>query len=57
MIFNNRSHQESISHTVDSQILNEISETKFLDNIVDNKLCWDAHINHISQKLANLYPY
>ena len=50
MLFTNRSRPESISISVNNEIVNEVSETKFLGVIVDNKLCWDAHINHISQK-------
>ena len=52
MIFTNCPRPESISLTVNSQIINEICETKFLGVIVDNKLCWDAHINQISQKIS-----
>ena len=52
MLFTNRPRPESISLTVDNQTINEISETKFLGVFVDNKLRWDAHINHISQKVS-----
>ena len=52
MIFTNRPRPEFVSLKVNSHIINEKSETKFLGVIVDNKLCWDAHIEHISQKIS-----
>ena len=50
MLFTNRDRPETISLTVNNQTINEIKETKFLGVIVDNKLIWDTHINHISKK-------
>ena len=52
MLFTNRNRPESISLTVNNEIINEVSETKFLGVIVDNKLSWEAHINYISQKVS-----
>ena len=52
MMFTNCRRPESISITVNNQTINEVCETKFLGVIVDNKLCWEAHINHISQKIS-----
>ena len=52
MVFSNSPHRDPVSITVNNQIINEITETKFLGVILDNKLCWDAHIKHISNKMS-----
>ena len=51
MAFTN-SPYEPVSVTVNNQTINEVTETKFLGVILDNKLCWDAHIKHISNKMS-----
>ena len=52
MVFTNSPREDTISITVNNQIINEITEIKFLGVILDNKLCWDAHIKHISTKIS-----
>ena len=52
MAFTNRPYEHPVSVRVNYQTINEITETKFLCVILDNKLCWDAHIKHISNKMS-----
>ncbi|CAL4144109.1 unnamed protein product [Meganyctiphanes norvegica] len=52
MLFTNRKRPQSISITANGQIINEVTETKFLGVILDNKLSWNAHINYISKKIS-----
>ena len=52
MVFSNSPRRDPVSITVNNQIINEITETKFLGVILDNKLCWNAHIKHISNKMS-----
>ena len=52
MLFTNRSRPNSISINVKGQTIEEITETKFLGVILDNKLCWNAHIEYISKKIS-----
>ena len=52
MVFTNTSNRDNVSITVNNQIINEISETKFLGVMLDNKLYWDAHIKHITDKMS-----
>ena len=52
MLFTNRSRPQSISINANGHIINEISQTKFLGVMLDNKLCWDAHTKYISQKVS-----
>ena len=52
MVFTNTPRIGTVSITVNNQTIEEVVETKFLGVILDNKLCWDAHIKHISQKMS-----
>ena len=52
MVFTNKKRLEPISINVKGQIVNEITETKFLGVILDNKLSWNAHIKYISKKIS-----
>ena len=52
MLFTNKIRPETISIKAKGQSITEISETKFLGVILDNKLNWDAHIKHISHKIS-----
>ena len=55
MVFTNSHRAEpdkSITISANDQTISEITETKFLGVILDNKLCWDAHIKHISNKMS-----
>ena len=52
MLFTNRARPDAISITANGQSISEVTETKFLGVILDNKLCWDAHIKYISQKIS-----
>ena len=37
---------------IEGEIINQVSETKFLGVIVDSKLSWTNHINYISKKIS-----
>jgi len=52
MVFTNSPREGTVSITANNQIINEMTEIKFLGVILDNKLCWDAHIKHISTKIS-----
>ena len=52
MLFTNKKRPHTISINVKGQIVNEITETKFLGVILDNKLSWNAHIKFISKKIS-----
>ena len=52
MLFTNRIHKDAISIKAKGQTITEITETKFLGVILDNKLTWEAHIKYISQKIS-----
>ena len=52
MVFTNTPRTRTVTITVNNQTIEEVAETKFLGVILDNKLCWDAHIKHISQKMS-----
>ena len=52
MVFTNSPRTDNVSITVNDHTITEITETKFLGVILDNKLCWDAHIKHISNKMS-----
>ena len=45
MLFTNRTRPQAISLNINGHSINEISETKFLGVMLDNKLSWDVHIN------------
>ena len=52
MLFTNRDRPETISININGQTINEVTETKFLGVILDNKLNWNAHIKYISKKIS-----
>ena len=52
MVFTNRVRPQSISINANGHTINEITQTKFLGIILDNKLCWDAHIKHVTLKVS-----
>ena len=52
MLLINRARPTSISLNIDTNVITEKSETKFLGVIVDNQLNWNAHIKHISSKVS-----
>ena len=37
---------------IDGELLSEVSKTKFLGVIIDNKLSWNDHVSYISGKIA-----
>ena len=57
MLFTNRTRPQSISLTINGQSINEISETKFLGVMLDNKLCWESHIKYIAKKILCQYLF
>ncbi len=52
MLITNRKIPTSISLNINNNVITEKTETKFLGVIVDNQLNWNAHINHISNKVS-----
>ena len=52
MLFTNKIRDAAVSISANGQSITEITETKFLGVILDNKLTWDAHIKYISQKIS-----
>ena len=52
MVFTNKRRSDTVSITVNGHTINEITETSYLGVIIDNKLSWKAHINHISNKIS-----
>ena len=57
MLFTNYTCPQSISQTINGQYINEISETKLFGVILNNKLCWDAHITYIAKKIVSQYLF
>ena len=52
MIFTNRKRQANISIDINNHTIKEINECKFLGVMLDSKLKWQSHINHISNKIS-----
>ena len=52
MLFTNRTRPQAISLNINGHSINEISETKFLGVMLDNKLSWDVHIKYIAKKIS-----
>ena len=52
MVFTNRKRPKEIVINVNGNQITEVSESKFLGVIVDNKLSWQSHIKYISGKVS-----
>ena len=52
MVFTNRQRPQEISLKVNNSLITEVTESKFLGVIVDNKLRWDSHIKYIADKIS-----
>ena len=52
MVFTNRKRQGNVSIDMNNHTINEINECKFLGIMLDNKLKWQSHIKHISNKMS-----
>ena len=52
MLFTNLSRPEYISISAKGQIINEVTNIKFLGVILDNELKWSLHIEYISKKIS-----
>ena len=52
MVFTNRKRQGNISIDINNHTIKEIDERKFLGIMLDNKLKWQSHIRHISNKIS-----
>ena len=52
MVFTNKRRSGTVSINSSGHNINEITETTYLGVIIDNKLTWNAHINHISKKIS-----
>ena len=54
MIFTNKKelHNRCNNIEIEGIPIETVGQTKFLGVIIDNKLCWKSHINHICNKIA-----
>ena len=52
MFFTNRQRPREITLKVNDSRITEVSESKFLGIIVDNKLSWKPHIKYIADKIS-----
>ena len=53
MLFHKRKGaRDSHDILLDDHILSKVSHTKFLGVIVDDKLSWKTHIDHVSRQIA-----
>ena len=52
MLFTNRKRPQTISIKLKGETISEINETKFLGVMIDSKLNWQAHLDHISNKIS-----
>ena len=53
MIFSRKQNQiENIVIRIEGQIIERVTQTKFLGVIINEKLTWRNHVNHISTKIA-----
>ena len=53
MMFSRKQNQiENIVIRIEGQIIERVTQTKFLGVIIDEKLTWRNHVNHISTKTA-----
>ena len=44
---------ESLEIKIGNETIKQVSKTKFLGIIIDDKLTWDAHINNLCKKLSS----
>ena len=49
---NKKYNKNEIKITVDSIIVEQVDQTKFLGVFIDSRLNWTTHINHISKKIS-----
>ena len=53
MIFPRKQNQiENIVIRIEGQIIERVTQTMFLGVIIDEKLAWRNHVNHISTQIA-----
>ena len=52
LIFTNQQHQHQFNITVNNNIISQSHQTKYLGVILDDKMLWNHHTNHIKSKLA-----
>ena len=53
MIFSRKQNQiENIVIRIERHIIERVTQTKFIGVIMDEKLTWRNHVNHISTKIA-----
>ena len=52
MLFSNKRNNPQLKILLDDKYLDVETETTFLGVLIDNKLTWRAHINHISSKIS-----
>ena len=59
MVFSNtKVKSDNVELKMEEETISEVSKTKFLGVIIDNKLNWQRHLNYISCKVAKgMYLY
>ena len=55
MLFSNKRNNPQLKILLDDKYLDVETETTFLGVLIDNKLTWRAHINHISSKISKSF--
>ena len=52
MVFTHKRRTGTVSINAYGHTINEITETTYLGVVIDNKLTWNAHIKHITNKIS-----
>ena len=52
MVFTYKRRTGTVSLNAYGHTINEITETTYLGVVIDNKLTWNAHIKHITNKIS-----
>ena len=55
MVFGNRQIPADIQLTIDNIKIERVYENKFLGVILDHRLCWKPHAEHVSKKMAKSF--
>ncbi len=52
VIFSNQQSNNKVKLTINNEEIERVYENKFLGVIIDHKLCWKSHINHVKTKMS-----
>ncbi len=52
IIFSNLQSNNKVKLRVNNEEIESVYENKFLGVIIDHKLCWKSHINHVETKMS-----